>query len=148
MEKDDVTPYYHAADVFALPSVARSEAFGLVQLEAMAAGLPVVNTSIASGVPYVSPNGVTGLTVPPKDERALAAAITRLLDDPAMRQRYSEAARQRVHAGFTVDEMVRQTLAVYEAAMAVAPGEPIRSWMARRGMRDQSVALDGSPPQW
>lgn len=122
---DDVNPYYHAADVFALPSVARSEAFGLVQLEAMAAGVPVVNTKLASGVPYVSPHGVTGLTVPPRDPDALARAITRLLDDPGLRQRYGAAGRKRARDDFGVGEMVRQTLAVYRAAMGVPPGHPI-----------------------
>ncbi len=126
---DDVTPYYHAADVFALPSVARSEAFGLVQLEAMAAGVPVVNTSLASGVPYVSPHGVTGLTVPPADSPALARAVNDLLDDGSLRKRLGAAGKHRARHHFGVAEMVEQTLAVYRAAMHAPPGQPI-AWAA------------------
>jgi rhamnosyl/mannosyltransferase len=114
---DDVAPYYHAARVFALASVARSEAFGLVQLEAMACGTPVVNTALASGVPFVSPHGVTGLTVPPADAAALAGAINRLLDDPALRDRLGAAARVRATEELGFDAMIRRTLEVYHLAV-------------------------------
>jgi glycosyltransferase involved in cell wall biosynthesis len=123
----DLLPFYHAASVFVLPAVARSEAFGLVQLEAMACGTPVVNTAIASGVPFVSRHGETGLTVPPADAGALAAAIGALLDNPALRDRLGRAARRRVVEEFSADRMVARTLDVYREVSrrtVPAPAQP------------------------
>jgi glycosyltransferase involved in cell wall biosynthesis len=110
----DLTPYYHAADLFALPSVARSEAFGIVQIEAMAAGKPVVNTQLASGVPYVSLDQLTGLTVPPADPNALAAALNRLLDHADLRQSLGQAARSRARQEFSLETMTSRMMALYE----------------------------------
>jgi rhamnosyl/mannosyltransferase len=115
---DALGPYYHAADVFALPSVARSEAFGIVQLEALACGVPVVNTSLPSGVPEVSLDGVTGVTVPPRDARALAAALSRLLDDPQLRANYAVAGRARVARHFTNELMGQRVRRIYEDVLA------------------------------
>ncbi len=114
----DVRPYNHAADLFVLPSVARSEAFGIVQLEAMAAGKPVINTHLRSGVPYVSQHGITGLTVPPSDEAALTAAMNCLLRDPDLRRRYGLAAKLRVLEEFTSAKMISKTLSLYDAIVA------------------------------
>ena len=110
----DVRPYYHAADVFALSSVARSEAFGIVQLEAMACGKPIVNTKLDSGVPFVSPHGVTGITVPPSDSQALAQAITFLLDNPEQRMEFGRAGKKRVEEEFSLQVMTQRTMEIYQ----------------------------------
>ena len=116
---DDVCPYYHAADVFALSSVARSEAFGIVQLEAMACGKPVVNTNLDTGVTAVSLDGVSGITVPPADPQALGKAITYFLDNPLRSVEYGLAGRQRVRRHFSLQTMGRQTLALYHEVMSL-----------------------------
>lgn len=110
----DLKSAFSDCDLFVLPSVATSEAFGIVQLEAMVYQKPVINTNLASGVPYVSLDGETGLTVPVKDAPALAAAIQKLVDDPALRAQYGAAAQKRVLEQFqesNVVDAVYQTLA-------------------------------------
>ncbi len=121
----DLTPYYAAASVFVLPSVTRAESFGVVQIEAMAAGLPVVNTDIDSGVPEVSLDGQTGFTVPPGNETALAAATTLLLDREELRRTFSAAARTRVRTEFTADLMAARTMQLYDEVRRTIPA-PLR----------------------
>ena len=121
IQNQDVVPYYHAAQLFALASVARSEAFGIVQIEAMAARLPVLNTTLDSGVPFVSLHEKTGLSVPPQDSDALAAAMNRLLDDPSLRRSLGEAARLRARQEFSLETMTSRVLALYQAVLDRAP---------------------------
>jgi len=114
----DVRPYYQACAFFVLPSVARSEAFGIVQLEAMASGKSVINTRLPSGVPSVSIHDETGLTVPPSDPEALSRAMNRLLSDPVLRGRFERAAVERVGERFTGEKMAWRTLELYDQAIS------------------------------
>ena len=111
----ELAALYHACDMFVLPSVTRAEAFGYVQLEAMACGKPVVSTRLPSGVPWVNRDGETGLTVPPGDPDALRDAIRRLAANPGLRARLGRAGRTRVAADFSMERMGRDTAALYRA---------------------------------
>jgi rhamnosyl/mannosyltransferase len=108
-----IAAFYHAADIFTLASIARAEAFGIVQIEAMAAGIPVVNTQLESGVPFVSLHEKTGLTVPPADADALAAALNALLDNETLRREFGAAATIRAREEFSLPTMVSRTLDLY-----------------------------------
>lgn len=99
--------------VLIFPSIANSEAFGLVQLEAMAFGKPVINTSLATGVPWVSLNGETGLTVPPGDANALCEAILWMKRHHQNRKKMGEAARKRVKEVFSQDKMLKRIIELY-----------------------------------
>ncbi len=111
--EEDIPAYYHACDIFALPSVANSEMFGMVQLEAAACRKPVVSTSLPTGVSWVNQHGVTGFLAQPRDAAALAEALRRLLDSKSLREEMGEAARKRVEDEFTTSRMVQGILEVY-----------------------------------
>ncbi len=108
---------YHAADCFVLPACERSEAYGLVQVEAMAAGLPVICTELGTGTSFVNLHGETGLVVPPRDPHALAEACRSLLADADLRRRMGAQGRARALAEFTLERMVERVEAVYEEVM-------------------------------
>ncbi len=122
-----LSAYYRAADVFALPSVAASEAFGLVQIEAHAAGTPAVSTDLPTSVPYANLHDVTGLTVPVGDVDALATALNRLVTDDALRERLGRQAQQRALSQFTVEHMVRGHLAAYAEASERHAAKQVRA---------------------
>ncbi len=109
---------YQACDVFTLPSIERSEAFGIVQLEAMAAGRPVVSCDVNTGVAWVNQHEQTGLVVPPRDSAQLAAALNRLLADPPLREKLGQAGRARVQQLFTRPRMVEQIETLYARVLS------------------------------
>lgn len=117
---------FAAASVFVLPSVTRAEAFGIVQLEAMAAGLPVVNTDIDSGVPEICVHEQTGITVRPGDAIALSSALRTLIESRELRERLGQAGRERVRSQYDAAEMARRTISVYSNLLGVELG-PLRS---------------------
>lgn len=93
VNQDAIRRFYDNADAFVLPSFA--EGLPVVLMEAMAMGIPCITTSI-TGVPELIENGDSGLLVPASDVDGLAAAIIRLMDDPALCQRLSERGREKV----------------------------------------------------
>jgi rhamnosyl/mannosyltransferase len=117
----ELPAYYHASDIFCLSSVEPAEGFGIVQIEAMASGKPVVCCELGNGVTWVNQDGVTGLAVPPGDPQALAAAFQRLRSDPELRARMGEAGRARAFSVFTLEAMARGTLEVYRSVLAARP---------------------------
>jgi rhamnosyl/mannosyltransferase len=111
---DELVGAYHAATAHWFPSNARSEGFGLVQVEAMASGCPVINAAVPhSGVAWVSRHGETGLTVPVNDAPAFAAAARRLLDEPGLRDRLGAEARRQAAERFDHLAMAARSLAIY-----------------------------------
>ncbi|HET6497441.1 MAG TPA: glycosyltransferase family 4 protein, partial [Coriobacteriia bacterium] len=110
-------PVLNASDVVVVPSL--SEGFSLVAAEAMALAKPVVATRVG-GLADVVVDGETGLLVPPADPEALAAAVARLLRDPALTARLGEAGSRRVEECFTVERMVREHLELFEGLAATA----------------------------
>jgi glycosyltransferase involved in cell wall biosynthesis len=114
----DLPAWYHACDAFCLPSVEPAEAFGIVQVEAMACGKPVVCCQLDNGVNWVNRDGETGFAVPSADPEALAGALARLQQDASLRARLGEAGRRRAFGEFTSAAMAKATLAVYREVLS------------------------------
>jgi L-malate glycosyltransferase len=147
----DVGAAYAASDIFAHSS--RAEGFGLVLAEAGYFGLPVVATTVG-GIPEVVEDGVTGLLVPPDDPPALAAALSRLIDDREYRQRLGRAGKLRVEEMFGVERMVADFQQAYERLDRL-PREQLgwrggtatlKSYLALARRHARAAAGDFAPP--
>jgi rhamnosyl/mannosyltransferase len=114
LSDEELVRYYHACDVFVLPSVTNAEMFGVVQLEAMACRKPVISTDLPTGVPWVNQHGKTGYVVAPGNSGEMADAIKLLLSDPRRREEMGAAGRARVEQHFTSTRMAEAILRVYE----------------------------------
>jgi len=151
MSQDELVGAYHAATAFWLSSNQRSEAFGLVQVEAMATGCPVINTAIPhSGVSWVSRHGETGLTAGVNAPQEFAAAARQLVDDSELRHRLGESARRRAVGRFEQSVMAARTLDLYRRVVGIPEETPVEEASVRsvpkpafaRGLRP--AALVGS----
>lgn len=103
---------YHTADIFVLPSIYRSEAFGIVGLEAMAAGLPLITTELGTGTSFYNVDGETGYVVPPMDPDALVEALQKMLSNPEKLCEMKKNAFERVK-DFCVHSMIEKNFAIY-----------------------------------
>jgi len=129
---DDLRPYYLGCDFFVLPSVTALEGFGIVQIEAMALGKPVVSSDLPSGVTYVNVTGETGLTFHAGDDAGLAKACNRLLSDVDLRERLGENARRRTFEKFSY------------TAMKVAAVPFFRRLCGGNGMKNGGIEFRGA----
>lgn len=111
---EDLHSYYGACDVFCLPSIYKTEAFGIVQIEAMSCGKPVVATNIPeSGVSWVNKDGLSGKNVTPMNAKELAQAIFDITKDEFEYKEFSKGARERYEKLFTREQMISNCLRIY-----------------------------------
>ena len=112
VEDDEKPLYYKAADIFCLPSTTLAESFGIVNLEAMAAGLPIVSSDLG-GIPDIVKNGVNGLLAKPYDFETVAKNLTKLLKNGEMREEMGKNGLKMVN-NYTWDEVTTKTEKLYK----------------------------------
>jgi glycosyltransferase involved in cell wall biosynthesis len=114
IDDEKLTFLYKKADLFVLPSINEAEAFGVVQLEAMSNGLPVINTNLNSGVPFVSLNNYSGFTVDPKNVEDLKNAIQKVITNKELYIQFSKNALERSKL-FSRDKMANDYIKIYKS---------------------------------
>lgn len=111
----ELPSYYGACDLYCLSSIMKTEAFAIVQIEAMSCGKPIVATKIPeSGVSWVNKDGVSGLNVPIENGEALANAIHGVLSNDVLYQKLSQGAKERFSHLFRKEKMVETCLGIYK----------------------------------
>lgn len=115
VDKDRLIDIYSKSLFLVLPSMEKAETFGLVQLEAMASGKPVINTDLPTAVPEVCPNGECGITVPPKNVERLKEAINTLLYNEELRKQYGHNALQKVISEYSLEKMIKRIVNLYNS---------------------------------
>jgi len=116
---EDVPNYFAACDLFCLSSIVKTEAFAIVQIEAMSCGNPVVSTHIpGSGVSWVNRDQISGLIVPIEDSEAMAKAIREILDNPSLYIQLADGALDRYKTNFTRDRMIEICTTLYHKLLA------------------------------
>jgi hypothetical protein len=124
-----VAAYFMACDLFCLSSIWKTEAFGIVQIEAMSCGKPVVTTNIPeSGVNWVNADGVSGYNVEPQNAEALAGAIRKICSDSECYQSISTGALQRYETMFTQEKMVDKCMQLYDSLFEKPLSLPVESF--------------------
>jgi glycosyltransferase involved in cell wall biosynthesis len=115
LSNEELFSLFTLSTIFCLPSISRAEAFGVVIIEAMAHGIPIVATDIlGSGVQWVNQHGVTGYNVAVGNPEALANACIKILSNDSIRRNFSVASRQRYLNEFTEPQFISRTLELYK----------------------------------
>lgn len=110
--------YFRACDIFCLSSILKTEAFAIVQIEAMSCGKPIVATLIpGSGVSWVNAEGVSGVNVPIADSDALAKAFKMILEDEKRREQLAKGAKQRFQTVFLFENMINKCIEIYRSLL-------------------------------
>lgn len=118
----ELPAWFGACDVFVLSSVMKTEAYAIVQLEAMSCSRPVISTHIeGSGVHWVNAHGESGIIVPTRDSRALADAIVEITSDSTIYSQYCQRARERFERMFTRGRMIDNCIGIYDYVLGKTP---------------------------
>lgn len=115
---EDLPAYYGASDLFCLPSVLKTEAFAIVQIESMSCSKPIVSTAIpGSGVSWVNADGVSGRIVEIENPAAVATAIQEIMESEARYKQFAKDAKQRYDSLFTTEKMIAKSMDVYNQVL-------------------------------
>lgn len=117
LSDDEVNLYLKTCNIFVLPSILRSEAFGIVILEALSCGCPVISTELGTGTSYTNIGGHTGLVVPPYNSFKLAEAINYLLTNRNKMREFGLNGRNRVQKLFCAEKMISDTIELYNSTI-------------------------------
>lgn len=137
IDQNELAAYYHACDVFCLPSIDQNEAFGIVQIEAMACAKPIISCDIYEGAGQVNQDGLTGLIVPARSPPLLAKAISKFYDEPLLGEAFGKAAYLYIKEKFTDSCMFQRLKILYKKVLQ----EP----STRQGKHYESNAWSRSP---
>lgn len=118
VEEDTLHDYYKNCDVFVLPSINKTEAYGIVQIEAMACGVPLVSTELGTGTTFINQNGINGIVVPPSNAKELAEAVNRILGDHQLSQILGINGKKRALQEFTSNKMIQTTYQLYQQLLS------------------------------
>jgi len=106
---ENLIPYYYACDLFVLPSITKSEAFGIVLLEAMACGKPLISTNIGTGTSFINQDGITGFVIEPRNSKLLSEKINEILSNKELKEKFSRNSLQRAQE-FSKEKFIEKLL--------------------------------------
>jgi rhamnosyl/mannosyltransferase len=115
LEETQLINFYQVAKIFVLPSIFRSEAFGIVLIEAMACETPIISTELGTGTSWVNVDGKTGFVVSPRDSSVLTQAIKNILENKNLAQEFGQAGLERVKKEFLAQKMLDRIWSIYSS---------------------------------